>query len=151
MAIRNIFQEGNECLTKKCRAVTKFDKRLHILLDDLRDTMRIADGAGLAAPQVGILRRVAVIEADGVYLEMVNPVIIESKGEQIALEGCLSVDPKKNCEIARAKDIVIEAYDRFGDKYTSKLTDLPARAVQHELDHLDGILFYTRKRQEDAK
>jgi peptide deformylase len=151
MVIRNIFQEGNECLKKKCKSVDKFDHRLHTLLDDLRDTMRAAEGAGLAAPQVGILRRVAVIEADGVYLEMVNPVIVERSGEQIAMEGCLSVNPDKNCLVARAKDVVVEAYDRHGNKYAKKLSDLAARACQHELDHLDGVLFYTKKYQGNGK
>ncbi len=109
MAIRNIFQEGSECLTKKCKPIDKFDKRLHLLLDDLKDTMRAAEGLGLAAPQVGIIRRVAVIEVDDYYLEMINPKILEREGSQIAVEGCLSVDPEKNCQVARAKDILLQA------------------------------------------
>ncbi len=151
MAIRNIFQEGSECLAKKCKPIDKFDKRLHLLLDDLRDTMKAAEGVGLAAPQVGIIRQVAVIEIGDTYLEMVNPVIIEQEGEQIAVEGCLSVDPAKNCQVARAKEVTLEAYDRTGKKYQARLSDLAARACQHELDHLNGILFYTKKYKGNGK
>lgn len=147
MAIRNIFKEGDSCLAKVCREVEKFDKRLHILLDDMKETMEKADGVGLAAPQVGILKRIAIIQADDVFLEMINPRILEKAGEQIGVEGCLSVNPQKNCKVARAQRVKIEAYDRHGKKYQADLEDLPARAAQHELDHLNGILFFKREYQ----
>ena len=145
MALRRIFQDGEEILLKRSREVGAFDERLAVLLDDMKDTMYDADGVGLAAPQVGILRRVAVIDADGIYLEMVNPQIVEAEGEQIGEEGCLSVDYKKNCKVLRPEKVTVRAYDRTGKKYEKTVTGLAARAVCHELDHLEGILFYTRK------
>ncbi len=145
MAIRKIFMDGEEVLRKKSREVTVFDDKLKALLDDLKDTMRKADGVGLAAPQVGILRRVAVIEVDDLYLEMINPQIIATEGEQISEEACLSVDSEKNCLIARPNKVTVKAYDRDGKLYEKTVEELAARAVCHELDHLDGVLFYTRK------
>ncbi|HOO22833.1 MAG TPA: peptide deformylase [Clostridia bacterium] len=145
MAIRKIFQDGDPILLKRSREVTNFDDKLGLLLDDLRDTMRKADGAGLAAPQVGLLRRVAVVEVEDVYLELVNPQITETEGEQIGPEGCLSVDSSKNCDVARPMKVTVKAYDRHGKLYEKTVEGLAARAVCHELDHLDGILFYTRK------
>lgn len=144
MALRRIFQDGESVLTKVCRPVEKFDDRLGTLLDDMRETMRDADGVGLAAPQVGILRRIAVVEADDVYLELVNPQIIDFSGEQLGEEGCLSVDSSKNCRVLRPKTVTVRAYDRHGNEFEKTVNDLPARAVCHELDHLDGILFYTK-------
>lgn len=145
MAIRKIFQEGEELLLKKSREVTKFDSKLGELLDDMKDTMKKAEGVGLAAPQVGILRRAAIIDADGIYLEMINPVIIAQSGEQIDAEGCLSVDPSKNCNVKRPMTLTVEAYDRNGNRYQKELTGFAARACCHEVDHLDGILFYTKE------
>ncbi len=145
MAIRQIFMDGQEILNKKSREVTNFDDRLKTLLDDLRDTMHKEDGVGLAAPQVGILRRVAIIEADDVFLEMVNPQIVDKEGEQIGEEGCLSVDSNKNCMVNRPLKVTVRAYDRNGKLYEKTVEELAARAVCHELDHLEGILFYTRK------
>lgn len=145
MALRRIFQDGEEILLKRSREVGAFDERLAVLLDDMKDTMYDADGVGLAAPQVGILRRVAIIDADGIYLEMVNPQIVEAEGEQIGEEGCLSVDSAKNCKVLRPEKVTVRAYDRTGKKYKKTVTGLAARAVCHELDHLEGILFYTRK------
>ena len=145
MAIRQIFMDGQEILNKKSREVTNFDDRLKTLLDDLRDTMHKEDGVGLAAPQVGILRRVAIIEADDVFLEMVNPQIVDKEGEQIGEEGCLSVDSNKNCMVNRPLKVTVRAYDREGKLYEKTVEELAARAVCHELDHLEGILFYTRK------
>ena len=145
MAIRKIFMDGEEVLKKKSREVTVFDDKLKYLLEDLRDTMRKADGVGLAAPQVGILRRVAVVEVDDLYLEMVNPQIIEKEGEQIGEEGCLSVDSEKNCLVNRPIKVTVRAYDRQGKLYEKTVEELAARAVCHELDHLDGVLFYSRK------
>ena len=149
MAIRQIFQEGSDVLHKHCREVTVFDKKLGDLIDDMFETMIKADGVGLAAPQVGFLRRLAVVECDDmngehVKLEMVNPVIIHSKGEQIDEEGCLSVDSTKNCEVLRPFTVTVKAQDRFGKEYEKTVSGLPARAICHELDHLEGILFYTK-------
>ena len=134
MALRRIFQDGEAVLTKVCRPVEKFDDRLGTLLD----------GVGLAAPQVGILRRIAVVEADDVYLELVNPQIIDFSGEQLGEEGCLSVDSSKNCRVLRPKTVTVSAFDRNGNEFEKTVSDLPARAVCHELDHLEGILFYTK-------
>ena len=145
MALREIFQDGDELLLKRSREVTAYDERLATLLDDMRDTMRHADGVGLAAPQVGILKRVAIIEADDIYLEMINPQIIAAEGEQIGEEGCLSVDSSKNCRVLRPSKVTVRAYDRNGKLYEKTVENLAARAVCHELDHLEGILFYTRK------
>ncbi|MFW5780224.1 MAG: peptide deformylase [Bacillota bacterium] len=151
MALRTIFKDDDDTLFKKTRTVEKFDKRLSDLLDDMKETMNHADGVGLAAPQVGLLRRVAVIDVDDIYLEMVNPIIISSEGEQIDVEGCLSVSPSKNCKVLRPKKLVVEAYDRKGQKYKKELEDMAARACCHEIDHLDGILFYQKKYKEEKK
>lgn len=147
MAIRKIFGEDEPILLKRSRPVVVFDAKLGELLDDMKETLKKADGVGLAAPQVGLLRRVAIIEVDDLYLEMINPVIIKQSGEQIDVEGCLSVDSKKNCKVNRPMNVTVEAYDRSGNRYTKDLTELAARACCHELDHLDGILFYTKKYQ----
>ncbi|HHT83524.1 MAG: peptide deformylase [Christensenellales bacterium] len=149
MALRRIFGEDDEILRKRAREVTKFDDKLACLLDDMKETMINADGIGLAAPQVGLLRRAAIIDADGVYLEMINPKIIKAEGEQIGVEGCLSVNPSKNCKVLRPQEVLLEAYDRHGKKYRKELKDLAARACCHELDHLEGILFYDRKHDEE--
>ena len=145
MALRKIFQDGEDVLLKRCREVTVYDKKLAELLDDMWDTMHKADGCGLAAPQVGILRRVAIVEADDVKLELVNPQIIFAEGQQIEEEGCLSVDSEKNCYVLRPMRLTVRAYDRNGKLFEKTVEGLPARAVCHELDHLEGILFYTRK------
>jgi peptide deformylase len=145
MAIRKIFTEEDPLLFKRSREVTSFDDRLGVLLDDMHETMIKSDGVGLAGPQVGILRRVAVVEVDDTYLELINPQITFTEGEQIGLEACLSVSNKKNCNVARPKKVTVKAYDRKGKLYEKTVEDLTARAICHELDHLDGILFYTRK------
>ena len=140
MAIRNIVKKGDETLGKVCRPVEKFDERLHTLLDDMHDTVRAADGAGLAAPQVGILRRVVlVIDGEG-YLELINPEIIETKGEQIEPEGCLSV-PGIYGTVSRPEYVKVRAQDRFGEFFEVEGEELAARAFCHEIDHLDGHLY----------
>lgn len=144
MAIRNIVKDGDEILRKKCRPVTDYNERLWKLLDDMRETMRYADGVGLAGPQVGIMRRVAVVEVDDIYIELINPMLIEQSGEQTEVEGCLSVKGR-NCSVKRAKHITLEYNNRNGDKIVASYEDLPARACLHEMDHLDGILFYDRE------
>ena len=145
MALRRIFQDGEDIWLKRCREVTVYDEKLAELFDDMWETMHKADGCGLAAPQVGILRRIAIVEADDVKLEMVNPQIIFAEGQQIGEEGCLSVDSEKNCYVLRPQKLTVRAYDRHGKLFEKTVEGLPARAVCHELDHLEGILFYTRK------
>lgn len=141
MAIRNIVKRGDETLTKKSREVVNFDARLHALLDDMLDTVREADGAGLAAPQVGVLRRVVlVLDHDDIFIELINPKIIETEGEQIEPEGCLSV-PGIYGTVSRPKYVKVRAQDRFGKEFEISGTELLAREFCHEIDHLDGILF----------
>lgn len=141
MAIRNIVTIGNDVLREKCREVTTFDARLSVLIDDMIDTMFKANGVGLAAPQVGILKRVAVVSIDGEKIyELVNPVITSVAGRQIGEEGCLSV-PKKFGLVERPNKITVEYQDRNGVKKSIKVTGFLARAFCHEIDHLDGVLY----------
>lgn len=151
MAVRTIFMDGDPILRKHCREVTAFDKRLSDLLDDMFETMSKADGVGLAAPQVGLLRRIAVVDANDIKLELVNPQIIYAEGSQIGPEGCLSVDSGRNCTVIRPIKVTVRAYDRKGVLYEKTVEGLAARAVCHELDHLEGILFYDRAEKEDKK
>lgn len=140
MALRNIAKEGDSVLRKSCREVTEFNDRLHILLDDMRETLIEADGAGLAAPQVGILRRVAIVSVDDEYYEIINPEIIASEGEQTGPEGCLSV-PGVYGSVSRPMRVTVKARDRYGKEFTVSGEGLLARAFCHEIDHLDGTLF----------
>lgn len=140
MAIRNIVKEGDSVLTKKCRPVEKFDDRLHMLLDDMAETMYQANGVGLAAPQVGILRRVVVIDIGEGLIELINPRIVMTSGEQTESEGCLSC-PGEYGVTRRPMHVTVKAQDRFGKEITVSGSELLARAFCHELDHLDGILF----------
>lgn len=141
MAIRNIVKRGDETLSKKSREVVNFDARLHTLLDDMLDTVRDADGAGLAAPQVGVLRRVVlVLDHDDIFIELINPEIIETSGEQIEPEGCLSV-PGIYGTVSRPEYVKVRAQDRFGKSFEISGTELLAREFCHEIDHLDGVLF----------
>ncbi len=140
MAIRMIRKENDPCLYMKCREVKKFDKRLSLLIDDMIETMHDADGVGLAAPQVGILRRVVVIDIGDGPIEMVNPVILESDGEQGGMEGCLSF-PGQSGYVIRPNHVKVEALDRNGDLFEYEGEGLFARAVFHECDHLDGKVY----------
>ncbi len=140
MAIRNIVTKEDEILKKKCRPVEKFDERLWELLDDMAETMYQNDGVGLAAPQVGILRRVVVIDAGDGLIELVNPAIVSSSGHQEEYEGCLSC-PGEYGLTKRPKKVTVKAQDRHGKTFTREGEDLLARAFCHELDHLEGILF----------
>lgn len=140
MALRNIVKDGDEVLRKACRPVTEFNERLHILLDDMKETLINANGAGLAAPQVGILRRVALVSVDEDYFELINPEIIEVSGEETSAEGCLSI-PGVVGTVSRPYRVTVKAQDRFGKEYTATGEGLLARAFCHELDHLDGVLF----------
>ena len=136
MALRNIVTEGDSVLTKVSRPVTKFDRRLHVLLDDMTDTLVDAGGVGLAAPQVGVLRRAVVVDTgeDGI-LELINPEIIEESGEQTGLEGCLSV-PGKYGIVTRPNYVKVRAQDRDGNWFEAEGEELIARCFCHELAHL---------------
>ncbi len=147
MALRNIVEKGERCLEKRCRPVINFDERLHILLDDMGDTLIQSGGVGLAAPQVGILRRAVLVletnvaEGEAEYvIELINPEIIESSGEQTGPEGCLSV-PGVFGLVTRPDYVKVRAQDRFGEFFEVEGTGLTARCFCHELDHLEGRLF----------
>jgi len=141
MAIRNIVTQGNDILAKKCRPVTDFNDRLHVLLDDMRDTLIESQGVGLAAPQVGILRRaVLVMNDEEEILELVNPEIIFQEGTQTGPEGCLSV-PGKFGMVTRPDHVKVRAQDRFGNWYEAEGWELTARCFCHEIEHLDGHLY----------
>ena len=140
MAIRQVVQVGDEVLRQKCLPVEVFDEKLHELLDDMRDTVTKEDGAGLAAPQIGVLRRIAVVVVEEGYFELINPVIVSQKGEQTGWEGCLSVRGK-NGVVSRPMKVKISYYDRNGEKKLLQAKGFFARAICHELDHLDGVLY----------
>ncbi len=143
MAKRLIVQVPDPILTKKCREVDKFDEKLWTLIDDMKDTLIEANGAGLAAPQVAVLKRLAIVDTEDGFYELINPVIKSMKGEQTGLEGCLSVKGKYGT-VTRANDVTVTAQDRYGKKHTYKVSGFTARAFQHEIDHLDGVV-YTSK------
>ena len=143
MAIRKVVQEGDDVLRKKCFEVTAFDEKLAMLLDDLKDTVKKEEGAGLAAPQVGVLRRAVVVDVEEGFFEFVNPVIVDSRGEQRGFEGCLSVRGKRGV-VSRPNVLKLEYLDRYGKKQKLVAKGFFARAICHELDHLDGILYTDR-------
>ncbi|MDR3825226.1 MAG: peptide deformylase [Clostridia bacterium] len=143
MAIREIREKGDEILYKKCKAVVKFDEKLHILLDDMYETMQSRDGVGLAAPQVGILKRAVVIDVGDGKIELINPEIVEESGEQTGSEGCLSV-PGVFGEVTRPNVVTVKAQDRNGKWFKITGKELLARAFCHEIEHLDGKLFLDR-------
>lgn len=143
MALRNIITEGNPTLNKVSRPVTVFDERLSQLIDDMKETLTRANGVGLAAPQVAILRRVVVVDTGDEIIELVNPEILETSGEQDGLEGCLSV-PDKYGMVIRPNYVKVKAQDRYGDWYEYEGEELIARCFCHEIEHLDGHL-YTEK------
>ena len=142
MAIRKILTGNDPVLTTKCREITEFNARLHDFLDDMAQTMEKADGVGLAANQVGVLRRACIIDVDGL-IELINPEIIATDGEQFEQEGCLSF-PGDFGTTHRPLTVEVRAVDRFGKPFTLKATDLKARAICHEIDHLNGITFKSR-------
>ena len=140
MALRNILTEENPALRKVCRPYTAFDGRLHQLLDDMKETLAQANGVGLAAPQVGVLRRVVVIDVGEGLVELINPEIIKTEGEQTGLEGCLSV-PGKYGIVTRPMVVRVRAQDRFGTTFEVEDEELTARCFCHEIEHLDGHLY----------
>ena len=140
MALRKILTDKEPALHKTCRPVTDFDKKLHILLDDMRETLVESGGVGLAAPQVGILRRVVLVDTGDEILELINPELISTSGEQFGVEGCLSV-PGKYGWVKRPMFATVKAQDRYGEWYEAEGEELIARCFCHELDHLDGIIY----------
>ena len=153
MALRTIVLEGDSVLHKRCRPVTNFDERLHQLIDDMRETLIDSDGVGLAAPQVGVLRRVVLVLETNVpegtepyIIELVNPEIISREGEQDGPEGCLSV-PGRFGLVERPMDVTVRAQDRNGNTFEVSGHELTARAFCHELDHLEGVVFTSLARR----
>ena len=141
MAVRNIVKIGSATLRKKSKPVVSFDESLHTLLDDMKNTMIEKGGVGIAAVQVGVLRRAIVVEVEeGNYLEIVNPEIIITRGSVTDSEGCLSI-PNFYCDVKRPKSVKIKAQDRNGDEFFFEAKDYIARCICHEIDHLNGVLF----------
>ncbi len=140
MAIRQIVRFGDNVLEKECRKVEKFDDRLHQLLDDMKETLADANGAGLAAPQVGVLRQVCVVDVGEGPIELINPEIVKTEGEQTGTEGCLSY-PDKWGIVTRPMKVTVKAQDRSGKRFKVTGEGLCARAFCHEIDHLHGVLF----------
>ena len=147
MALRNVLTEENKALYKTSRPVVRFDERLHILLDDMKETLDHANGVGLAAPQVGVLRRAVIVletnvaeDEEPFIIELINPEIVSSEGEQCGSEGCLSV-PDQYGIVKRPKKVRVRAQDRDGNWFEAEGEDLTARCFCHEIDHLNGILF----------
>ena len=141
MALRNIVTVGDPVLTKKCRPVVKFDDRLAQLIDDMKETMRNANGVGLAAPQVGVLRRLVVVDVGDEIVELVNPEIVSKSEEvQTGVEGCLSL-PGEYGVVTRPMYVTVRAQDRSGDWYEYEGEELVARCFCHEIDHLDGHMY----------
>ncbi|MCQ2409222.1 MAG: peptide deformylase [Clostridia bacterium] len=143
MAIRIIVKDPDPVLHKRCREVEVIDDKVITLLDDMIETLHAANGAGLAAPQVGILKRICIVETEDGFFELINPVLKSGKGTQTGVEGCLSV-PGKYGKVSRFNEVKVEAFARDGKKYLYKVKGFTARAFQHEMDHLDGIV-YTSK------
>ncbi len=140
MGLRKILTDKDPALHKVCRPVEKFDWRLHKLLDDMKETLADAEGVGLAAPQVGILRRVVIVDTGEQILELVNPSLVQTDGEQTGAEGCLSV-PGKYGLVKRPYYAKVRAQDRYGDWFEAEGEELIARCACHEPDHLDGIVY----------
>ncbi len=144
MAIRNIVKLGDDVLRKICRTQLNFDERLHTVLNDMAETMYAAEGVGLAAPQVGILRRYCIVDAGDGLVELINPVIVEKSGSQTGEEGCLSL-PGQYGIVTRPLKVTVRAQNRYGENITVSAEGLKARAFCHEIDHLDGILYIDRE------
>ena len=143
MAIRNIVKIGDEILHKVCRTQLNFDEKLATILDDMKETMYAAEGMGLAAPQIGILRRYCIVDVGDGLVELINPVIIEESGFQTEVEGCLSL-PGESGVTKRPMKVTVRAQDRFGNTFTVSGEGLKARAFCHEIDHLNGIIYKER-------
>jgi peptide deformylase len=157
MAYREVRKDGDEVLRKKSRPVEVIDKKIITILEDMAETMYKADGVGLAAPQIGILKRIVTIDVGNGLFEMINPVILEQSGEQDGMEGCLSM-PGTSGEVKRPMNVKAKYTDRNGETVIIETEELFARAICHEIDHLDGILYkdrahkmYTPKEIEDMQ
>lgn len=148
MALRNVVKIGESILRKKSKVVKDFNEDLWELLDDMKSTMYENDGMGLAAPQVGILRRVIIVDVNNAFIELINPEIISQKGEDIEEEGCLSVG-KFRGKVKRPYEVTVKACDRFGYPFTITGEKWLARCLCHEIDHLDGILFVDKSLDKD--
>lgn len=140
MAIRNIRTIGDDILRKKCRKVEIIDNRILTLINDMKDTMYYADGVGLAAPQVGILKRIAVVDVGEGPVILINPEIIETEGEYVDIEGCLSI-PGEQGKVKRPQRVKVKALNEKGEEFIVVGEDFFSRAMCHEIDHLDGILY----------
>jgi len=140
MAIRQLRLEGDDILRKTAKPVKEVNAKIHALLDDMLDTLHEKEGVGLAAPQIGVLRRVAIVEHEEEYYELINPVIIASEGTQVCDEGCLSI-PGYHGDVVRPMKITVEALNRNGESFTVDVDDYLASVFCHELDHLDGVLY----------
>ena len=138
--IREVVQIGDPVLRETCKSVTRFDKELFSLLDDLKDTVKSEQGAGLAAPQVGVPLRVAVVDVEEGFFEFINPIFVWQKGEQVGVEGCLSIRGKMGT-VCRPDKVKVIYQDRKGDKYSLVARGFFARAICHEFDHLDGVVY----------
>lgn len=149
MGLRNIRTNEDPILRKKSRCVEVFDEKLFILLDDMKETLYKADGCGLAAVQVGVLKRVVLVDVGDGLIELINPEIVETQGEQFEVEGCLSL-PGKNGITKRPQMVKVKAQNRFGKWCQYKGEDLKARAFCHEIDHLDGYLYIDRLAPDDV-
>lgn len=143
MAIRNIVKIGDDVLKKVCRTQLTFDEKLATILDDMAETMYKAEGVGLAAPQVGILRRFCIVDVGDGLIELINPVITEKSGSQVGSEGCLSI-PDRYEEVTRPMTVTVRAQNRKGENITITAEGFKARAFCHEIDHLNGVLYIDR-------
>lgn len=140
MALRKIITLENEILRKVSKPVTRFDENLWDLLDDMKETLIKSTGVGLAAPQVAVLKRVFVLMVNNSYIEVINPKIVKTSGTQKGPEGCLSI-PNKQSNITRPNKVTVDFFDRYGNPMSLTAVDFMARAICHEYDHLDGILY----------
>ena len=143
MAVRKVVQVGDPVLRKKCEPITEFNEELWAILDDMKDTVKAEEGAGLAAPQIGLSMRMVVVDVEEGYYEFINPVMHSQKGEQQGWEGCLSVRGKSGV-VNRPMMVKICYFDRFGERKTLQAKGFFARAICHEFDHLDGVLYIDR-------
>lgn len=150
MALRNIRVEGDEILRKKSRKVEEINERILTLIEDMKETMYAADGVGLAAPQIGILKRIVVIDVGNGPITLINPEIIKEEGNQVDYEGCLSI-PGEQGKVERPYKVTIKALNEKGDQIELEGEELLARAICHEVDHLDGVLFIDKVIEEEEE